>query len=219
MNLKEKRELMVKNQIVARGIKDPKVIKAILKVERHKFVDEYMQDKAYEDYPLPVGFDQTISQPYMVALMTQCLELKGDEKVLEVGTGSGYQAAILAEICEKVYSIERVANLATRASNLIINDLNYTNVLITVGDGTCGLPQYAPYDRIIVTAASPNIPKFLIEQLSNNGLMVIPIGGSFLQNLTIIRKRDKKIQTQESIGCVFVPLIGKYGWENNKNGV
>ncbi|MFH1450059.1 MAG: protein-L-isoaspartate(D-aspartate) O-methyltransferase, partial [bacterium] len=187
---------MVKNQIVARGIKDPKVIKAILKVERHKFVDEYMQDKAYEDYPLPVGFDQTISQPYMVALMTQCLELKGDEKVLEVGTGSGYQAAILAEICEKVYSIERVANLATRASNLIINDLNYTNVLITVGDGTCGLPQYAPYDRIIVTAASPNIPKFLIEQLSNNGLMVIPIGGSFLQNLTIIRKRDKKIQTQ-----------------------
>lgn len=215
MNFKEKREYMVKTQIIARGIKDKKVIESMLNVERHKFVDEYMQDKAYEDHPLPIGGGQTVSQPFMVACMTCCLELKGNEKVLEIGTGSGYQAAILAEICEKVYSIERISKLATRASNLLLNELGYANVLITLGDGTCGLPKYAPYDRIIVTAGSPKVPKPLIKQLSDNGIMVIPTGDRYLQNLTVVRKKKHKIITENLSGCVFVPLIGKYGWEND----
>ena len=211
MDFSALRERMVEGQLIARGIKNPRVLSAFRKVPRHKFVLEKYLDSAYEDFPLSIGAGQTISQPYMVALMSESLELTGEETVLEIGTGSGYQTAILAELAARVYSVERVASLAESAKG-IIKDLDYHNTQIKVADGTMGWQEYAPYDGIIVTAGAPAIPKPLIEQLNNEGKLVIPIGGTFNQMLTQVIKHKDKVEVREICGCVFVPLVGKYAW-------
>jgi len=211
MDYKTLRKKMVEEQIIARGIKDKKLIEAMYKIERHRFIPEKFRDSAYGDFPVPIGEGQTISQPYMVALMTECLSLKGKEKVLEIGTGSGYQTAILAELAKEVYSIERIESLKIDAEK-ILNELGYTNIKIRLGDGTLGWPEEAPFDRIMVTAANQDVPPPLLEQLNQNGIMVIPLGDRFSQVLTKIEKRDNQIIRQEVCGCVFVPLIGKYGF-------
>lgn len=203
---------MVDEQIVPRGIKDPRVIEVMRKVSRHLFVEEALQGQAYNDYPLPIGHGQTISQPYMVALMTEALELKGRETVLEIGTGSGYQTAILAELAEMVYSIERIAELASTVRR-ILDQLNYYNVEIKIFDGTYGWKEKAPYDAIMVTAGAPEIPQPLLDQLAVGGRMVIPVGEAGLQDLfQVIRKEEEFIKNNLG-GCRFVKLIGKYGWE------
>lgn len=211
----ELRKKMVEEQLIPRGISDKKVLDAFGKVPRHKFVPEEFQDSAYNDYPLSIGDGQTISQPYMVSLMTESLVLKGDEKVLEIGTGSGYQMAILLEIAREVYSVERSEVLAHGASKTL-EQLGYRNFEIKMGDGTLGWTEYAPYDGIIVTAGAPGIPESLIRQLNEGGRMVIPIGGSFGQILTIVEKKGPSIITREVCGCVFVPLIGKEGWPSSR---
>ncbi len=206
------RERMVRTQIASRGIKDPRVLAAMLKVPRHLFVEEALKDQAYGDYPLPIGEGQTISQPYIVALMTEALELKGPEKVLEVGTGSGYQAAILAELAKWVYSIERYPSLAERAKR-ILERLGYRNVIIKVGDGTKGWPEVAPFDAIIVTAAGPKIPEPLLEQLAEGGRLVMPVGDEWSQFLIKVTKKGGKF-LKENLGAVrFVKLVGEYGFK------
>ncbi|NPA48919.1 MAG: protein-L-isoaspartate(D-aspartate) O-methyltransferase [Thermodesulfobacteria bacterium] len=205
------RERMVETQIAARGIKDPRVLAAMRKVPRHLFVDEALKDQAYGDYPLPIGEGQTISQPYIVALMTEALELKGPEKVLEVGTGSGYQAAILGELARWVYSIERYPSLAHRAKR-ILEKLGYNNVIIKVGDGTKGWPEAAPFDAIIVTAAGPKIPEPLIEQLKDGGRLVMPVGDEWSQYLIKVTKKGDKLY-KKNLGAVrFVKLVGEHGF-------
>ncbi len=212
MNFDQAREMMVQTQLISRGIRDEKVLSAMRKVPRHRFVPEHLLEEVYNDYPLPIGEGQTISQPYMVALMTECLNFKDHGKVLEIGTGSGYQTAILAELAEKVYSIERIEILALRARK-ILEELGYKNIFIRVGDGTAGWPEEAPFDKILVTAGAPKIPPPLVEQLKEGGRLVIPVGGSFSQTLTIVDKKDDKVETREVCGCVFVPLVGAHGWE------
>ncbi len=214
MDFQKARERMVKEQLIPRGIKDPRVLEAMRKVPRHLFVDEALQDQAYSDRPLLIGEKQTISQPYMVALMTEALELKGDEKVLEIGTGSGYQTAILAELAEKVYSIERLRSLSQKARK-ILDKLYYFNVVLKVGDGTLGWPEYAPFDAIIVTAGSPKIPEPLIEQLAEGGRLVIPVGDPYTQELVKLVKTPEGIEKKNLTICRFVNLIGKYGWKGN----
>ncbi len=202
---------MVKEQICARGIKDEGVIDAMNRVPRHIFVDKTYYHQAYNDYPLPIGYGQTISQPYMVAVMTELLELKGDEKVLEIGTGSGYQTAILASLCAKVYSIERIAELTQRARTTL-DSLGFQNINLMVGDGSIGWPDYSPYDGIMVTAGAPEIPNALIEQVAENGRLVIPVGDEYSQVLNVVRKHKGRIFRKELFGCTFVPLLGKGGW-------
>ena len=206
------REKMVKSQIVARGIKDEKVIQAMLKVPRHLFVEEALRDQAYGDFPLPIGKGQTISQPYIVALMTEALELKGKERVLEVGTGSGYQTAILAEIALWVYTIERDPDLSEKAKKVLLS-LGYKNISLKIGDGSLGWPEAAPFDAIIVTAASPQIPQPLVDQLAEGGRIVIPVGDEFSQILVKGIKKDGilKIQTLEPVR--FVKFVGAYGFK------
>ena len=207
------RRRMVEQQIRMRGIVDIPTIEAFLKVPRHLFVEKALAGEAYKDYPLPIGSDQTISQPYIVALMTEGLQLKGDETVLEIGTGSGYQTAILAEIVANVYSIERRTELATKAEKLL-RDLSYTNIEMKIDDGTIGWPEKSPFDAIVVTAASPDIPRPLIAQLKEGGRMVIPVGGRVSQALVRVRKDNGKI-VHENLGeCRFVKLIGEYGWKD-----
>jgi len=206
------RKIMVEEQLIPRGITDPKVLAAARKVPRHLFVPERSLENAYGDYPIPVGDGQTISQPYMVALMTQSLGLTGEEKVLEIGTGSGYQAAILLEIVKEVYSVERFESLAQKAKT-VLESLDYKNIKIKTGDGSEGWDEFAPYDAIIVTAGAPSIPEPLIEQLGEGGRMIIPVGGAFGQQLTLVRKTAEDISQEEICGCVFVPLVGKYGWK------
>lgn len=203
---------MVETQLVPRGISAPRVLDAFRLVPRHGFVPENMRDSAYDDSALPIGEGQTISQPYMVAIMTELLRLKGEEKVLEVGTGSGYQAAILAELCKKVYTLERLDTLSQRAK-ILLQGLGYSNIEFLVGDGTEGYAPAAPYDGIVVTAACPEAPQPLVDQLAEGGRLVIPLGEKYLQTLTVITREKGRIKTEESIGCVFVPLIGKYGWK------
>lgn len=205
------RNRMVEEQLIPRGIYDERVLNAFRKIPRHNFVPNESLETAYGDFPLPVGEGQTISQPYMVALMTQCLDLKGTEKVLEIGTGSGYQTAILAELAYEVYSVERIASLAQRAK-ATLGVLGYANIKIKVGDGTEGWDEFAPYDGIIVTAGAPSVPGPLLEQLAEDGIMAIPIGDAFSQVLTVIKKAKGKITQEEICGCVFVPLIGKFAW-------
>ncbi len=205
------RNRMVDNQIVARGIKDPRVIAAMRKVPRHLFVDEALWDQAYGDFPLPIGEGQTISQPYIVALMTEALQLKGDEKVLEIGTGSGYQTAILAELARKVYSIERVPSLVERARR-VLAQLGYTNVVIRLGDGTKGWPEEAPFEAIIVTAGGPKIPEPLLNQLADGGRLVIPVGDEYSQDLIRVTRVGNRLVTENFGGVRFVKLIGDHGW-------
>jgi protein-L-isoaspartate(D-aspartate) O-methyltransferase len=202
---------MVDEQIIGRGIKDQGVIEAMLVVPRHKFVGENLRTQAYNDYPLPIGYGQTISQPYMVAIMTELLHLSGKEKVLEIGTGSGYQSAILAELSSQVFTIERVTELS-QAARKTIEDLGYKNVAFRVGDGTIGWPEYAPFDRILVTAGAPKIPKSLFNQLIDGGLMVVPIGDQNFQVLNVVRNVGGRPEVEQSIECTFVPLLGKEGW-------
>ncbi|MCX8111375.1 MAG: protein-L-isoaspartate(D-aspartate) O-methyltransferase [Syntrophorhabdaceae bacterium] len=204
----KKRQEMVRHDIEARGIKDKKVLSAMLKVKRHLFVDPSLMDKAYNDHPLPIGEGQTISQPYIVALMTEALSLKGNEKVLEIGTGSGYQAAILAEIVKEVYTIEVNKNIYEMASRRL-KELGYENIKVKLGDGYQGWKEYAPFDAIMVTAAARHIPPPLIEQLQEGGRLVIPVGNTlFYQNLTLVRKEKGKIITKDICGVRFVPMIG-----------
>lgn len=212
MNFSALRKKMVEEQLISRGIKDKKVLEAFQKVPRHNFVPKRYLDSAYGDFPLSIGEGQTISQPYMVALMTECLGLSGGETILEIGAGSGYQAAILAELASRVYTVERVVSLAEKARTCLKN-LDYKNIQIEIGDGTRGWPEFAPYEGIVVTAAAPDIPKPLIEQLRIKGKLVIPIGGSFNQMLAVITKHKDRIETKQICGCVFVPLLGKYGWK------
>lgn len=201
----QKRLLMVEKQLKGRDITDEKVLNAMLKIERHKFVPEQYQDLAYIDEPLPIGYGQTISQPYIVALMTQLLELKGDERILEIGTGSGYQAAVLAEIVKEVYTIEIIPQLANRAEKLL-KELGYKNIFIKVGDGYLGWPEYAPFDGIIVTCAPDHIPQPLIEQLKDGGKIVIPVG-EIHQELVVVEKQKEKIIKRRVIPVRFVPMI------------
>ena len=204
---------MVERQILSRGIHSPIVLDAMRKVPRHLFVGEAFQGNAYEDHPLPIGESQTISQPYMVALMTDLLDLTKDSTVLEIGTGSGYQTAILAEVAKLIYTIERLAPLVEEAQK-IFQQLHYDNIQVIVGDGTLGWSEHAPYDRIIVTAGAPVIPEALIEQLAENGKLVIPVGDRFSQVLKILTKQeDGRLHTEDSCHCVFVKLIGKDGWD------
>ncbi|MBI4739447.1 protein-L-isoaspartate(D-aspartate) O-methyltransferase [Candidatus Woesearchaeota archaeon] len=210
--LANKRFWMVESQLRARDISDERVLAAFERVPRHEFVDKEFRDSAYGDFPLPIGQDQTISQPYIVALMTQALELKGQEVVLEVGTGSGYQAAILSLLCKKVYTIERIPQIVRRAKTVLAK-LKYNNVEVIEGDGTLGYQSAAPYDRLIVTASSYKIPQPLADQLKDGGIMVIPIGNPWGQTLIKVRKRDGKLEHEDLCGCLFVPLVGKEGWD------
>ncbi|MGH7825727.1 MAG: protein-L-isoaspartate(D-aspartate) O-methyltransferase [Candidatus Binatia bacterium] len=206
------RDKMIREQLAARQIRDPKVIEAMRAVPRHLFVPDEVKSNAYEDRPLPIGKDQTISQPYMVALMVQALELNGNEKVLEIGTGSGYETAILAELSAQVFSIERLEDLAARAQTLLAA-LGYQNIRIKVGDGTLGWQEHAPYDAIVITASSPQIPRPLIEQLHPNGIFILPMGEEQLQSLVRLRKSKDGIREEYLGECRFVKLRGAYGWE------
>lgn len=215
MDFRESQSRMVEDQLLPRGVRDELVISAFKSVPRQDFIPAEYQDEAYADYPLPIGHGQTISQPYMVALQTQCLALKGGEKVLEVGTGSGYQAAILSRIAKEVYSVERFSEFAA-AAEARMKKLGYLNFKVKVGDGTLGWEEHAPYDGIVVTAGAPGIPPDLVKQLKEGGRLVIPIGSEFGQVLTIAEKHGTNIKTAEVCGCVFVPLIGKEGWKERE---
>lgn len=209
------RERMLEKDIKPRGIKDEKVLEAMLKVPRHLFVAETQRMSAYEDHPLPIGEGQTISQPFIVALMTEALKLTGRETVLEIGTGSGYQTAILAELSVRVYSIERIPSLTGRARK-VLDSLGYKNVLVKLSDGTLGWEEYAPYDRILVTAGAPSVPEPLVDQLAPGGILVIPVGSNSLQELVRVTKSEDGSIREERMGsCVFVKLVGKHGWEVN----
>jgi len=204
---------MVHSQIEKRGIRDPKVLAAFLKVPRHLFIEESLRRRAYEDYPLPIGEEQTISQPYTVAFMTDALKLKGEEKVLEIGSGSGYQTAILLEIVKRVYGIERLPNLALKARQNL-ERLGYSGFEIKVGDGTLGWPEEAPFDAIIVAAGSPKAPQPLMDNLAIHGRLVIPIGDRYTQTMTrIIRTGEIEYKQEDLGGFRFVGLIGEEGWE------
>jgi len=205
----EKRQNMVVSQLKSRDIVDSKVLQAMLTVPRHQFVDEHIRESAYNDYPLPIGEGQTISQPYIVALMTQLLELKGGEKVLEIGTGSGYQAAVLAEIVEEVYTVEIYESLSKKSEKLI-NDLGYKNVHFKVSDGYYGWEEYAPYDAIIVTCAPDHVPPPLLKQIKDDGgRIVIPVGGVWMvQTLMKIDKIEGEVSSKGTMGVRFVPMIG-----------
>jgi protein-L-isoaspartate(D-aspartate) O-methyltransferase len=205
------RNSMVDEQLVARGIKQKEVLDAMRRVPRHLFVSEAMRAQAYGDRPLPIGEKQTISQPYMVALMTEALALTGTEKVLEIGTGSGYQSAVLALLAERVFSIECISSIAAGAKRTL-DSLQCSNVVVRLGDGTLGLAEEAPFDAIIVTAGAPNIPPALIEQLKTGGRLVIPVGSREMQELIKITKGEGTITKEVLTGCMFVKLTGKYGW-------
>lgn len=214
MNYEKERHQMVRDQISSRGIKSKSVLNAFEKVERHLFVSEDLVQRAYQDKPLPIGIGQTISQPYIVALMTELLKLKGNEKVLEIGTGSGYQAAILGEIAAEVHSVERHKILAERANNLI-SSLGYRNIEIHVGDGSNGWADEAPYDAIIVTASAPSVPEPLKKQLVVDGLLVIPVGSQGAQTLEVWKNRAEGFTRETVAHVAFVPLIGDHGWESD----
>jgi protein-L-isoaspartate(D-aspartate) O-methyltransferase len=211
----KQRKKMVDSQIRSRGVRDERVLRAMEKIPRHLLIDEGLIDQAYTDNPRPIGEKQTISQPYIVALMTEALELKGREKVLELGTGSGYQAAILAELADRVFTVERIASLAQKARKLL-ESLNYYNVVIRVGDGTYGWREESPFDAIAVSAGSPSIPRMLVEQLAIGGRLVIPVGGRYSQSLiklTRLSENPDDVKKEDLGGCRFVSLIGEHGWK------
>lgn len=212
MDYKLLRENMVRDQLIPRGIKSGSLLEAFRRVERHLFVPDEFLKNAYGDHPLPIGNGQTISQPFIAALMTELLRLEGGEKVLEIGTGSGYQTAILAELAKSVYSVERVAALAERAKT-ILSGLGYKNVDIDIKDGSLGWPEHAPYDAIIITASCPGRPAALLAQLKEGGRLVAPVEAAFGQILTLFANQKGNIVENEICGCMFVPLIGKEGWK------
>jgi len=207
------REKMVKKQLAPRGIKDPRVLEVMGKVHRDRFVEEALVGEAYNDHPLPIGHRQTISQPYIVALMTEALELKGEENTLEIGTGSGYQTAILAELSEKVYTIERVRPLLVKARNMLA-ELGYNNIMFKAFDGTLGWKEYEPYDAIMVTAGAPKIPQPLLDQLAEDGRLVIPVGNKFSQELIKVTRKKGNYVQENLGGCRFVDLVGVHGWKD-----
>ena len=205
------RQRMVREQLIPRNINDERVLEAMAQVPRHLFVQDALRSQAYGDHSLPIGAGQTISQPYIVALMTQALQLTGDESVLEIGTGCGYQTAVLTRLCHRVLTVERIKQLHIKARSTL-DKMQIFNVICTVDDGTMGWPQYSPYDAIIVTAAGPDIPTPLIEQLADPGRLVIPIGSQESQELVLLEKKDGEISRQTLELVRFVPLIGGHGW-------
>jgi len=209
-----KREEMVRSQIEARGIRDPRVLSAFRAVPRHLFVSEALREQAYGDYPLPIGEQQTISQPYIVAEMTQALELGRDDRVLEIGTGSGYQAAILAQIVYRVYTVERKRALYMQTRNLF-DKLNYYNIVTKYADGTKGWQEESPFDAIVVTAGAPELPEVLITQLAEGGRLVVPVGNQHTQELIKICREKGDVQQTNLGGCRFVKLVGEHGWKEN----
>lgn len=213
MDFQRLRDSMVETQLVPRGIKDLRVLNVMRRVPRHLFLAEQLREQAYSDMALSTTEGQTISQPYMVAVMTELLELKGDEKILEIGTGSGYQTAILAELSREVYSIERVKALSDSARE-ILAVLGYSNIHIKHGDGTLGWPEAAQFDRILITAAAPDLPETLIRQLSEGGIIIAPVGDRYSQQLVKGTKKGEEIYREYHTPCVFVPLIGEYGWSS-----
>ncbi|MDH3885329.1 MAG: protein-L-isoaspartate(D-aspartate) O-methyltransferase [Desulfobacterales bacterium] len=212
---KRQREEMVRQQIAARGITEPEVLAAFHKVQRHLFVSEALRDQAYGDYPLPIGEQQTISQPYIVAEMTQALELNKDDRVLEIGTGSGYQAAILAEVVYRVYTIERIRSLYVQTRSLL-DKLHYHNIVMRCSDGTSGWQDESPFDAIMVTAGAPDVPQKLLDQLVEGGRMVVPVGNQHSQDLIKYTKDERGVHKTNLGGCRFVKLIGAHGWKENR---
>jgi len=211
------RNRMVTEQIISRGIKDPRVLEAMRRIPRHYFVPEEYANIAYSDSPLPIGHGQTISQPYIVALMTELLELEGEENVLEVGTGSGYQAALLACLAREVHTIERYTELADKAEEALMR-LRLASVLVHVGDGSLGLPRYAPYQAIMITAAAPHVPQPIFDQLAEGGRLVLPVGGAGGQTLDRWRKQGAEWKQEHIAPVAFVPLRGKHGWNEDNWG-
>ncbi len=212
MDYQRLRDEMVDTQLVPRGIRDKAVLNAMRTVPRHLFLGESPQSSAYDDMALPIGEGQTISQPYMVAVMTELLGLTGKEKVLEIGTGSGYQAAVLSRLAKEVFTIERIASLAEDAAQRF-RELAYFNIHVRIGDGTLGWPEEAPFDGIIITAASPQIPDPLKAQVSENGIIVIPVGSRYSQQLLRVKRTKSGFEEEYHTPCVFVPLIGEHGWK------
>lgn len=209
--LLQSRQEMVRRQLEERGIDDPKVLDAMVKIPRHRFIDSALQSRAYGDHALPIGGGQTISQPFMVALMTQALQLTGGEKILEIGTGSGYQTAVLAQFTPRLFSIERNDDLARSAATRL-KELGCSNVILKTGDGTLGWPEHAPFDRIVVTAGAPAVPPTYLEQLAEGGILVIPVGDRESQKLELIVKQKGQARAQALVDCSFVPLRGNHGW-------
>jgi protein-L-isoaspartate(D-aspartate) O-methyltransferase len=205
------RRKMVEEQLVERGIKDLRVLEAMTRVPRHLFAQESLEHRAYGDTPLPIGENQTLSQPYIVGAMTEALGLKGEERVLEIGTGSGYQTAIIAELVRQVFTIERLNNLSRKAQK-ILEGLNYMNIVFKMFDGTYGWPDQAPFDAILITASAREIPESLIKQLGDGGRLVGPTGVADKQKLVLLTKSGDRVIRRDLCGCKFVPLIGKYGW-------
>jgi protein-L-isoaspartate(D-aspartate) O-methyltransferase len=214
-DFKKERLAMVEGQLRRRGILDPRVLEAMAQIPRHAFVSPEYRDSAYDDRPLPIGEGQTISQPYMVAVMSQSLGLKGEERVLEIGTGSGYQTALLAELAEAIFTIERIQALIHRAEE-ILQKLGYENISFLRGDGTEGWPGKAPFDGIIVTAGAPEIPQTLTSQLAEGGRLVIPVGPRYSQTLYKVTRKGNEFTEEELTGCVFVPLVGAHGWKEEE---
>jgi len=206
------RERMVREEVTGKGIRDPRVVEAMGAVPRHRFVPEGMEEAAYGPSALPIGFRQTISAPHMVALMTEALRLTGKEKVLEIGTGSGYQAAVLARITGRVVTVERIPELAERAERLL-RELGFPGVVVKVSDGTLGYPEAAPYDRILITAATPGVPRSILSQLAPGGTLVAPVGDRLEQTLTRITREGDRTAEEALCRCVFVPLVGREGFD------
>lgn len=206
------RRNMVKEQLRSRGICDQRVLDAMARVPRHEFVAPELRGQAYDDHPLPIGEEQTVSQPYIVAAMLESLALEPSAMVLEVGTGSGYQTALLAELAQWVFSVERLPRLAETAAGRLAR-LGYKNVTVIVGDGSLGLPEHAPYDAIVVSAAAPQIPQALFDQLRENGRMIIPVGPAHAQELQLVRKHEGGAISTSLDACRFVPLIGEQGYK------
>lgn len=209
----EARQRMVDQQLVPRGISDERVLQVMREVPRHRFVPPDSQNAAYNDNPLPIGCNQTISQPYIVAYMTEMLQLKPEDRVLEIGTGSGYQAAVLSRLARRVYTIERIEELAGRARQALKN-LGYENIQFRIGDGSCGWPEAGPYDAIIVTAAAPEVPPPLIDQLAPGASLVAPVGSTGYQDLVRLVKRGGRTHSEHLTPVAFVPLVGEHGWKD-----
>ena len=215
MKYSGQRRKMVEDQLIQRGVKDVRILEAMNRIPRHLFVHESLQHRAYGDHPLPIGENQTISHPHTVAAMTEALNLKGREKVLEIGTGSGYQTALLGELCAQVFTIERIRSIALKAQE-VLGRLGYMKIVFKVFDGTYGWPDQAPFDAILIAAASPDVPKNLLVQLADNGRLVMPVGGAQNQRLRLVVKEGGRVTESEIGECKFVPLVGKYGWADPK---